>query len=504
MLVTHRSNNLKFLVAAAALVFTAACGDDDNSSANNHTNNHTNNHANNDTNNGNGELQVPDTYSFDSRFVEGESSVSYSGQVFRQVLIADLKGFISGMSDAIDSGDFAPASDGDVVGSLDFYFRFDSEANGDLPIGMSADPGLKQATYNDISSGKDLVGKLAGNDSATDHKDWSTEFVGWEDAAIAANGGSVDSPEGLVTAFFETIEVNALDRVNGTMRSGPDGQTLPVYVTEQGQDLNQLVQKFLLMAVTYSQAADDYLDSGTDGKGLEASNAQDEDAAHSSLEHQWDEGFGYFGAARDYLAYTDDAIASPGYQDTDADGAIDLKSEYNFANAAYSAKRDLSAVASTDYTTQVMEAFLTGRTIISSADGELTAEQKTALEEQRDIALMAWENTMAANVVHYINDTLQAMGTFGTDDYDFVSHAKVWSEMKGFALGLQFNPNASLSDADFAKFHQLVGDAPVLATAEQGDIDQYKADLVTARQLIGDAHGFAADNLGDANGEGGW
>ncbi|AWV90412.1 DUF4856 domain-containing protein [Bradymonas sediminis] len=491
MFMTPRANNLKYLVAAAALVFTAACADDNDSS-------------NNDTNNNNGELQVPDTYNFDSRFVEGESSVSYSGQIFRQVLIADLKGFISGMSDAIDSGDFAPAAEGDVVGSLDFYFRFDSAANGDLPLGLSADPALKQATYNDISSGKDLVGKLAGNDSATDHKDWSTEFVGWSDTTIAANGGSVTSPEGLVTAFFATIEANALARVNGTMRTGTDGQTLPVYVTEQGQDLNQLVQKFLLMGVTYSQAADDYLDSGTDGKGLEASNTQHNDSPYSTLEHQWDEGFGYFGAARDYLAYSDEEIANPGFKDTNNDGAIDLKSEYNFANAVYAAKRDLSAVAATDYTAQAMEAFLTGRAIISSADGELSAEQKTALEEQRDIALMAWENTMAANVVHYINDTLQAMGTFGTEDYDFVKHAKVWSEMKGFALGLQFNPNASLSDADFAQFHVLVGDAPVLATADQADIDQYKADLVAARQIIGDAHGFAAENLGDADGEGGW
>lgn len=486
---TSRSTIIGSMLAVSLL--STACGDDGAT-------------ENNATNNDAGELQVPDTYEFDSRFVEGESSVSYSGQVFRQVLISDLKSFISGMGDAIDAGDFAPAADGDVVAALDFYFRFDSDANGDTDIMVSTDPATAQTTYNDISSGKDLVGKLAGNDTVTDHKDWSTEFVGWSDTTIAANGGSVDTPEGLVTAFFETLEENALGRAEGTTRTGTDGQTLPVYVTEQGQDLNQLTQKFLLMAVTYSQATDDYLDSGTDGKGLEASNAQDEDAPYSTLEHQWDEGFGYFGAARDYLAYTDEEIASPGYMDTDGDGAIDLKSEYNFANAAYSAKRDLSAVEATDYTTQAMEAFLTGRAIIASADGELTDEQMTALEEQRDIAVLAWEKTMAANVVHYINDTLQAMNTFGTDDYDFVSHAKVWSEMKGFALGLQFNPRASLTSADFALFHDLVGDAPVLADAEQADIDQYKDDLVAARQLIGDAYGFAAGNLGDDNGEGGW
>ncbi|QDG53064.1 DUF4856 domain-containing protein [Persicimonas caeni] len=484
---------LKKTVSVGAMVglgLLAGCGDDTES--------------NNATNNGGGELQVPETYNFDSKFVEGESSVSYSGQVARQVLIADLKSFISGLTDSVDAGDYDSAQDGDVVAALDYYFRFDSDANGDSEFMLSTDPATKQTTYNDISGGKNLVGKLAGNDSVTDHKDWATEFTGWSDTTIAANGGSVDTPEGLVTAFFETLEENALGRVAGTERTGTDGQTLPVHVTEQGQDLNQLTQKFLLMAVTYSQATDDYMDSDTDGKGLKSSNTQDEDAPYTTLEHQWDEGFGYFGAARDFLAYSDEEIASPGYMDTDGDGAIDLKSEYNFANAAYFAKRDLSAVEPTDFTQQAMEAFLTGRAIISSADGELSDEQMAALEEQRDIAVMAWEKVMAANVVHYINDTLEAMSFFGGNDYDFVEHAKVWSEMKGFALGLQFNPHSMLSDADFEQFHTLVGDAPVLADADQADIDQYKADLIAARQLLGDAYGFADANLGNDSGQNGW
>jgi hypothetical protein len=477
------------LAASLALVVAGVgCGEDD---------------GENNANNGNGELQVPETYEFDSRFQEGESSVSYSGQVFRQVLIKDLKGFIGGMSDDIDGGNFTPA-DGDVVAALDFYFRFDSESNGDTEIGISTDPSTKQVTYNDISSGKDLVGKVAGNDSVTDHKDWSQEFAGWSDTSIAQYGGSITSPEGLITAFFETIEENAVNRANGTTRTGPDGETLPVYITESGVDLQQFAEKFTLMAVGYSQGTDDYLDSGTDGKGLESPNTQDEDSAYSVLEHQWDEGFGYFGAARDYLAYTDEEVANQGYMDSDGDGAIDLLSEYNYSPASYAAKRDLGAADDTDFSTQAVEAFLTGRAIITSADGELNAEQKADLEEQRDIAVMAWEKTMAANVVHYINSTLQLMNSFGTDDYQFTEHATQWSEAKAFALGLQFNPRSSLSDDDFVELHDLLGDAPVLADADQADIDQYKADLVAARQLLGDAYGFAEENLGDENGEGGW
>ena len=36
-------------------------------------------------------IVVPPAYVFDSRFVEGESSVSYSGQVVRNLLLQDLK-----------------------------------------------------------------------------------------------------------------------------------------------------------------------------------------------------------------------------------------------------------------------------------------------------------------------------------------------------------------------------------------------------------------------------
>ena len=38
-----------------------------------------------------GEIEVPSAYVFDSRFSEGESSVAYSGQTVRNLLLQDLK-----------------------------------------------------------------------------------------------------------------------------------------------------------------------------------------------------------------------------------------------------------------------------------------------------------------------------------------------------------------------------------------------------------------------------
>ncbi len=449
----------------------------------------------------NGEIAVPQTYSYESKFEPGVSSVSYSGQVARQVLIHDLKGYIGGLGDQIDSGAM-PADDKEtVVASLDFYFRFDSESDGTSSIGLDTTPAPAQASYTDISSGKDLAGKLAGNDSLTDHRDWSSEFVGWDD---------VESPEALVQHFFDKIAENAVARANGEEVRGPNDELLPVYVDAEGRDYQQLTQKFLLGAVNFSQGTDDYLDDDIDGKGLLSDNTESDDGApYTALEHQWDEGFGYFGAARNYGDYTDEEIAgkggrdgwSSGYHDTDGDGALDLNSEYNFGHSQNAAKRDLgsSENAPTDFTKQAFEGFRRGRAIINNANGPLTEDQLAELKSARNDAVEAWEKAIAATVVHYINDTLQMMAA--GEEYDFVEHAKVWSELKGFALSFQFNPRSPML-GDFAELHDLIGDKPALPGDD--NFDAYGDDLRTARDLLGSAYGFAPENLGDAQGLGGW
>ena len=434
------------------------------------------------------EVVVPSSYEFAS-LAAGESGVSKSGQVVRHVLIAELKNYVSGLSGAIDAAEFTPTDDGDVVAGLDFYLRFDSDSNGAEALRAFED--TVQQTFDDISSGKDLVEKLAGNDSVTDHADWSTAFSGWTNPSIAAHGGSTTSPEGLVIAFFETIEENAIGRANGVVRSGPAGEQLPVYLTESGLDLNQLTQKFLLMAVAFSQGTDDYLDDATDGKGLLATNIWDGESDYTDLAHAWDEGFGYFGASIDYGERADQSVADSAAHDTDGDGAIDLLVELSFGNSVNASKRDAGSEVATDFSQAAFDAFLTGRALIQAVGGDLSADQLGELRDARDRAVWNWEAAVAATVAHYINDVLRDMDAIGADDYSFVDHAKHWSELKGFALGFQFNPRSALSDADFASFHQLVGDAPVF---EASALDAYASDLIDARDLLQDAYGLAAEN----------
>lgn len=439
-------------------------------------------------------------YEFESRFVAGQSALSYDGQVMRQVLISELTSYIGRLTESIGT---TPPEEGDVLDELLFYYDFDSSTSGQASLTLQTDPPLAQATFDEVSTNKQLRDKTAGNDASTDHKEWNVagNFQGWSEG-----GEDADTPTKLIEYWFGLLDDLAFERGQGNAPQDPDGVNIgKVYITERGQDLQQLIQKFLTVSVAFSQGADDYLDDDVDGKGLLSSNAQSGDSPYSVLGHAWDEAFGYFGAARDYDAYTDDELSGAGgrdeyqsYHDSDGDQKIDLLREYNFGIAVNCAKRDRGSVEATDFTQDAFDAFVTGRQLILDAGDELDADELEQLKAQRDIAVDTWEKCIAATVAHYINETLADMDKFGTEEYSFESHAKHWSELKGFSLGLQFNPRSPmLEDTRFVDFHGYIGDAPVLPNDAGGDaaIDQYKADLQAARDIIQEAYGFSEANV---------
>jgi len=442
-----------------------------------------------------------DTYAFNSKFIDGDSSVSYSGQTARQALIAELNHYIGNqLQTELDDGTLTSRED--VINKLNKYFRTTEEQYDNFPITFME---AKQGFIADISgSHKNLVGKIAGNDMGGQEKDWNNgDFKGWS---------TQTTPEGLIDTFFGQLADNAEQHLNGVVRQAVTGEDITkVYINTDGTDLKQLIQKFLLMSITYSQATGDYLGEDTEGKGLTTDNIGQDGGtkAYTKLEHQFDEGFGYFGAARDYLAYNDNEIAGKvksdedgrsdwnGKHDSDGDGVFDLKSEVILGNAANAAKRDRGTAGNTnptDYTKQIMEAFIEGRKIINDNAGmALTDDQMAALIAQRDIAVDGWERAIAATVVHYINDTHADLADFGTDDFNYPNLAKHFSEMKGFALGLQFNPYSKISDEQFAQIHNLMADAPVLDSAD--NVAAYQADLLAARDIIQEALSFDEENV---------
>lgn len=439
---------------------------------------------------------VLDTYTFDSKFITGESSVSYSGQIARHALIAELNHYIGNqLEDDLSPSNGTLTTKEQVLDKLNSFFRTTEEQYDGFPITFMAD--TKQENIANISSShKNLIGKIAGNikEASTQHKDWSTEFAGW-----GAKGST--TPEGLIDIYFNQLADNAEQLLSGNTRG-----VSKVYLNKDGTDLKQLIQKFLLMAVTYSQGTDDYLDADVDGKGLKSDFNQDGSKAYSVLEHQFDEGYGYFGASREYLAYNDNELSGKAGEgdradwnnnhDTNGDGEFDLTSEVNFGNSVNAAKRDRGTVGNampTDYTKQVMEAFIEGRKIINDNAGvALTTEQFTALIAQRDIIVDGWERAIASTVIHYINETHADLANVGTSEFNFADAAKHFSELKGFALGLQFNPHTKITDAQFEELHTLIGDKPVL---ESTDVAAYQEKLIMARGIIASALSFDAENV---------
>ncbi|MCF2856253.1 DUF4856 domain-containing protein [Pseudoalteromonas sp. SMS1] len=439
----------------------------------------------------------------------GVSSVSYSGQVSRQAAISEAKKLLGtlktgpeGINDVVElrkiladvRGILMPADESRQDNALTFLSGVDAE----------------QTTLGQISSLKKVAGeggKIAGRDTTYMNKAWEENgsLVGWSEF-----GGHPSTPEGLVLYYLDLVEAQITKFENGeTNTFTHNGTTVTLnslYVTPEGLDLVQLIQKHLNGAVALSQGADDYLDELTIGDKSADNTVLAEGKTYTELEHKFDEGYGYFGAATHYLEFSDEQISSSAYHDADSDGKINLLTEYNFGNSTNASKRDKGTAGNanpTDFSGSAQTAFIKGRALINANFSKNVADwsedDKKALEMYRDQAILNWEKSIAATVIHYINYTIAKedgnltqikSGEFDASKFEKV--AKYWGEMKGFALNFQFNPFSPVSAEKFAEIHTLMGDAPVL---EADKIDAYIADLEKARAIIAEAYSFDAENV---------
>lgn len=455
---------------------------------------------------------LPTQYAFASRIIDGESAVSYSGQTARHLLIDDLVTAINALTEDVAA---------DVAGDLDFYIRGNVDATNYL-FNLPGESLTPEPTYGAISTGKNLDGKIAGGDGVGGGETGMLiggEFFGW-DALLDADPLPIE----LLDDLIALLDAEATDGTDPTINTtGGPVNIGKVTVDVRGLDYRQLIQKFLLGAVTFSQGTNDYLQTD-----WAAENSQEDTKPYTSGEHNWDEAFGYFGATRNYNDYTDDEIRgnsgraeyANGYNDLNGDGLIDLRAEVNFGNSVNCAKRDAGATVATDFTKEAFDAFIVGRQILNNnVGGEFSQAELDAIRAQVLIASNTWEKCIAATVVHYINDVISDMGDFdsATNVFanldNFLNLAKHWGEMKGFALGLQFSPdspfrNGTVTGIDIDDLKQvlnLMGDAPVLADGSQNGagptgtvaaaISDYISDLEAARDILQTAYGFDAQNV---------
>ena len=396
-------------------------------------------------------LDVPPVYSFESRFTPGASSVSYPGQTVRNLLMQDLKGLISAQS----------TSEARVLTLDDLLALYEHQDDAALSTTTStgALPPLEES-YREISTGKNLSGKVAP-------------------ATLAGTGMTVDAQ---LRIWFDSIVAYSNDPV----RRG----TSMAYTTEAGLDLSQLVDKVLLGALAYYQGTTFYLGELTS----QDNGSQKGTNPYTAMEHSWDEAFGYFGAARDYDRYSDAMLAgSPDDYtfDSNGDNAIDFRSEFNFPFARNAGKRDAGSSSPTDFSGDLFESFRTGRALIAS-EGALDR-----LLEERSKVARTWEKVIGATVVHYINDVIADMD--GLTEESRPSNQptlnKHWAEMKGYLWALQFNALGRISTSQVTSWQATVGDAPVYAMPGSTEHSEYVAALRGVRDEIGSALAFDADDV---------
>ena len=432
---TKKFQWLAVLLTVASL-FLAACGGDEEDEAD-------------DAGAGDATIAVPQAYVFDSRFVEGESSVSYSGQVVRNLLLQDLKS-------TTDSVGKDSARSITVQDMLKFY-EYDDALNLKTLTTTGA-VSASESHYSALSTGKNLVGKISDE-----------PVIGYNRTADA-----------LVREWFKIIADNSQDS---------DKLGTPMaYTSDDGVDMSQMINKVLIGAVPYYQATGVYLNSLLERDNSEARNGTD---PYTAMEHAWDEAFGYFGAARDYFRYTDAQLAGSVDDftfDSNGDGSIDFKSEYNFGLSRNAGKRDKGG-SGVDFTQEIFNAFLAGRTAITNQGSvaEISAHRQAASE--------GMEKVIAATVVHYINDTLSDMSQLGTAEENRANLNKHWAEMKGYTVALQYNPFRLISDGQLAELHGIMGEAPIYDEPGSNGYKTQVANYERAKVVLQTAYGFSNDNM---------
>ena len=242
-----------------------------------------------------------------------------------------------------------------------------------------------------------------------------------------------------------------------------------------GLNYQQLLSKFIMGAVFYNQAVDNYLDEKMEADTKPNDKPYKDGACYTGKEHRWDEAFGYWGAAahslllsaeQNYNVAKKKDLASA---DFNGDGVVDLKSEYVFAHAYYASSFDKGG--KTTYLEDITRAFLDGRKLITSANGEKLSDMSRArLMAYVDDISSNWEKVIAESVFKYAGSTyksLVALEDVSNADLakEFDKYMKYWGELKGFSMALQVGKN-NIGETG-AKLNRMVGFGPMLLDETQ-------------------------------------
>ena len=407
-----------------------------------------------------------------------KDSTSYTGQVARHVLHNCLKKLAG-------KGNGNPNPE--LKATMMSYYSSKDAGRKIIDPTSKGEFKVKQTMVDEISKGKNLKGKT--------YKGLVNGFP-----------GQMSGPE-----VFEFL----IDKASSSNK-GFDPVT--------GYNYPQLISKFMMGAVFYSQAVDNYLDEKMGADNKPNNKPYKKGAHYTGKEHSWDEAFGYFGAPAHAMALN----AKQAYgiakrkdvkvADANGDGVVDLKTEMTFAHAYYAADSDK---AGTKYMHTIFDAFIKGRQLIRDADGAaLTDQQRAQLMSYVKVIKTNWEKVIAEAAFKYAGSCykdLEKLRTIvesnGNASKAFAAYGKHWGELKGFLMALETS-GRSLGEAG-VRMNRLVGYGPVLLGGGQvtgidsegnfliggnRSMGEYQVHMVKLQKLLGDTFKLKARKI-DVTGE---
>jgi len=186
--------------------------------------------------------------------------------------------------------------------------------------------------------------------------------------------------------------------------------------------------------------------------------------------------------------------------------------EMAYAHAYYASSFDKGG--KTTYLHTIVQAFLDGRNLISSANGDaLTDDQRSKLMGYAQVIKTQWQRVIAEAVFKYagsvygdivkLEAAIEANGDAGKI---YRAYAKHWGELKGFALSLEAG-GVNLGETG-VNLNRLIGYSPVLlgntqvAALVDGEfvqtssvsLSEYRVQMIQLQKLLIDDFGVEARN----------
>jgi hypothetical protein len=401
--------------------------------------------------------------------------VAFLGQI---LLIAACAERVPGCTDP-SSPNYDPLAnydDGTCQYSVPEDYRYirDEESSVELNLGLSRQ--LRIARFEEMI--------LAMGESGAVYQDLSPIVFGYPDSLtffslapevdtmIPSTLGSLASGDSLVATFYPSVSMpdpreifaEALSFID-QQASGAALGTPAVYTSQEGIDYARLLPPILMGYSLYAPAVDSMLPSADTLDNITVSDNS------TVAEGAWDNAFGAFGHP----------VANPGWytgglpwSDIDQNDTLDFSEEYIFSFAREAVLRNRQ-VPEANFTGRIFLAFRQGRAALAFGP-ERVGEVTISAIEIRDY----WEQTVAANAIHYLNE---ANSLLGNSPLDSTAYRAAWSAAAGYihVLGLKEDGRANASELiDF------MGSAPAYTAT-------YRDSLETLRSSIGGSYAFPQD-----------